>query len=411
MNRVVVTGLGIVSSIGNGAPAVLRSLREGRSGMVFMPEMQQLGYRCCVFAPVKKLDISGIRRKALQTMSPAATYAMVATLEALQDAQLSVDDVSAENAGAKVGVVVGTGAGGVSEVPRAEEARKTRKSTTRIGGASIARIMNSTASGNLAAYLGIQGRSCSISAACATGLYNIGYAYDLIQYGIEDLCICGSAEQDLWKQVGLSADNSNGMPTDYNDHPTQACRPYDRDRQGFVMSAGSGILILEEYEQACKRGARIYAEIVGYGAANDAEDLFLPSGDGLRRSIEEAMRAASDHGVDQIDYINSHGVGTMVGDRVEAEVLGSFFGRGPMVSSTKGITGHSQGATASQEAVFTTLMLQQGFVAPTRNLENIAPECEEIRHVQILHEGPLRSAMTINSGLGGANACLILKKN
>jgi 3-oxoacyl-[acyl-carrier-protein] synthase-1 len=410
--RVVVTGLGIVSSIGNDIQEVERSLRDGRSGMVFMPEMKKLGYRCCVFAPVRELDLSGIRGKGRQTMSTAASYAVIAALEALRDGKLSLDDLAEGIAGpdTEVAVVVGTAAGGVSEVPWAEDTRRQQKSTSRLGGAGVVRIMNSTASGNLAALLRIRGRACSLSAACATGLYNIGYAYELIKHGTVDLCICGSAEEDLWRQVGLSGDNSDGMPTDYNDRPTQACRPYDRDRQGFVISAGAGILILEEHEHARSRGARIYAEVVGYGAANDGEDLFVPSGDGLRRAIDEAMRSTSEWGVHEIDYINSHGAGTIAGDRVEAEALASIFGRGPIVSSTKGASGHSQGATASQEAVFTALMLHHGFVAPTKNLENIAPECDGVRHAQLVQDVGMQTAMTVNSGLGGANACLVLKK-
>lgn len=410
MRRVVVTGMGIVSSIGNSKKTVIKSLRENISGMVNLPEMLELGYRCNVYAPVNNIDSSPIPRRALRNMSTAATYATVATLEALEDASLDADNLGECVDLRRSGIVVGTGAGGVNDIPAVEKMRQEGKKLSRLGGLGIVKIMNSTASGTLAAYLGTQGRSCSLSTACCTGLYNIGHAFELIRSGIQDLCISGSAEEDLWKHVGLSADNSDGMPTDYNEHPTQACRPYDRDRHGFVISAGSGIFILEELEHARRRGAHIYAEIVGYGAANDGDDIFVPTGEGLRRSIEQAMNTARQHGVDQIDYINTHGAGTLIGDRVEVSVLKSIFGDKPLVSSTKSLSGHSQGATAAQEAVFTALMLEHDFVVPTRNLDQIATDCEGIQHVQTLQKGPLRTVMTLNSGLGGANACLVLRK-
>lgn len=414
MNRVVITGLGIVSSIGNGTEAVLDALRTSRSGMVFMPEMQQLGYRCCVYAPVGELDVSGIRRKTLRTMSTCAIYATVATLEALRDAQLSVDDLDVE----RTGIVAGTCFAGTNEVPLAEEAIAEHGSASPIGALGVVKIMNSTVAAGLAAHLGVQGRVCSISAACATGLYNVGHAYELIKYGVEDVCICGSAEEDTWRQIGLSADNGDTMPIDFNDRPRRACRPYDRDRQGFVMSAGAGMFVLEDLDRARRRGAPIYGEIVGYGAANDGDDMFVSSGEGLEASIRAAMHEAARHDVTQIDYINTHGAGTPSGDRTEVEVLRRLFDTqqaagglcGPLISSTKGISGHAQGATASQEAVFTTLMLHHGFVAPTANLDHIAPECEGVRHVQAVEEHPLKTAMTINSGLGGVNACLIVRR-
>jgi 3-oxoacyl-[acyl-carrier-protein] synthase-1 len=402
MNRVVVTGLGIVSSIGNGVEHVLQALRAGHSGMVYMPEMEELGYKCCIAAPVKGLDTTAVPRKAQRTMSAAATYAMLAAQEAIQDAGLPTDYLQTE----KAGVIVGTALGGINEVPRAEEALAAGRKGSRLGAVGPARIMNATAAGHLAAHFGVRGRSCSISAACATGLYNIGHAYELIRWGLLDRCVCGSSEEDSWKHVGLSGDNGGGMPTDFNDRPARACRPFDRDRQGFVCSAGSGILILETLEGAERRGAKIYTEIIGYGAANDADDMYQPSGDGLRRSIAEAIRKA---GVDQIDYINAHGTGTPIGDRVEAGVIRELFSDQPMVSSTKGINGHAQGGAGAQEAVYTILMLHHGFAAATANLENVAPECEGIRHVRVRYDGPLESAMTVNSGLGGTNACLILR--
>jgi len=406
MNRVAVTGLGVVSSLGNGVGEVLRSLREGRSGMVFMPEMRELGYKCCVAAPVAVPDVAVLPRKSLRTMSTAAVYGVVAGLEAVRDARLPDDAFHSDRAA----VVVGSGAGGVSEVPRAEEVLARGGNLAMLGGVGLARIMNSTATANLAVLLGARGRTCSLSAACATGLYNIGHGYELVRHGLADLCVSGAVEEDTWRQVGLSADNTSGMPTDWNDRPTQACRPFDRDRQGFISSAGAGILVLESLDRAERRGARVYAEVVGYGAANDAQDLFLPSGEGLRRSIEESMETASLAGVREIDYINAHGPGTRAGDAVDVRVIGGLFGEGPLVSSTKALGGHAQGAAGAVEAVHAVLMLAHGFVAPTANLENVADDCRGVRHVQSLQERRLETALTFNSGLGGTNASLVLRR-
>ena len=406
MNRVVVTGLGIVSSLGNGVDRVVESLRGGRSGMVFMPEMRELGYKCCVCAPVVEPDTSVLPGKLVRSMAPCAVYAMLAAREAVCDAGLSAADLQSESAG----VVVGSGAGGVSQVPLVEDALAAGRKPSELGAVGIVKIMNATAAAHLATFFGTKGRTCSISSACTSGLYNIGHAYELLKYGMLDLCICGASEEETWKQVGLSADNCDGMPADWNSWPSRACRPYDRDRQGFVGSAGAGIFVLETLARAERRGARAYAEVVGYGAANDACDMFRPNGDGLRRSIEESLGAASRVGVDEIDYINSHGPGTLAGDVVDVEVIRTVFGTGPMVSSTKGHGGHGQGAAGALEAVHTVLMLDRGFVAPTANLENVAPDCGGIQHVQVLEQRPLKTALTFNSGLGGTNASLILRR-
>jgi len=406
MNRVVVTGLGIVSSIGNTTKEVLSSLWHGQSGIVFIPEMQDLGFKCCIYGPVKQLDTSSIRKKALQTMSQAAQYAVVSALEALEDANLCPKGLQT----GRVGIIVGTGLGGINEVALAERLLITHKSPSRVGATGPVRIMNSTASGNLAAYFGVQGRTYSLSSACSTGLNNIGHAYELLKFGLLDVCICGAAEEDSWKQLGVSFDNGGAMPRTWNDRPAQACRPYDRDRQGFVMSAGAGILILETMEHAQQRRAPIYAEIVGFGSTNDGADMFEPTGKGLKVAIQQSLSSASRQGIQKIDYINPHGTGTLVGDKVEVRVIKELFGRTPFVSSTKSLTGHGQSAAGAQEAVYTLLMLRHNFVAPTANLHNIAPECTGIRHVQVLNECLLENVMTFNAGLGGTNTCMIFRK-
>jgi len=404
--RVVVTGLGIVSSLGNGASDVVRSLRESRSGLVYEPQMRHLGYRCCVCAPIDELDTSIVPHWSLRMMSRSATYAAVAALEAVTDAGLDWADL----AGERIGIVLGSGGGGVNEVPRAETVRDLGLGLRRLGGAGVIRIMSSGVCGNLAAVLRTGGRVASLSAACSTGLYNIGYAFELIRYGEQDLCITGSSEEMTWRQVGLSADNGRGMPAHYNDRPQEACRPFDRDRQGLVISEGAGALVLESMEHAVARGARIYAEVVGYGAACDGLDMFQPSGVGLRAAFQNMMNTARELGVEEFDYVNAHAAGTAVGDPVEASVLRELFGRGPMVSSTKGIAGHGQGATGAQEAVYTLLMMHHGFVAPTVNLKEVDPACDGIRHVRSLYEGSITTAISTNNGLGGSNACIAFRR-
>jgi 3-oxoacyl-[acyl-carrier-protein] synthase I len=408
MRRVAVTGMGIVSCLGNDTAAVWRSLREGRSGVRAVPEMKALGYKHPVAGLVRDLSTEGIGKRPLQTMSEPARYAAVATLEALRDARVPPEVLRSTRAG----VVVGTGAGGANDASAAEALLLSHKSPARIGASAIVRIMNSTASLNLAAWLGTKGRCYSVSSACATGTDSIGHGFELIRQGILDLCICGGAEGSGWRHGWAFGDASGVMPSEMDDHPEQACRPYDRDRQGMVASEGAGILLLESFEEAERRGAPILAEVIGYGSANDGESMFEPSGHGLTRAIEEALRVAAEaNGPVEIDYINPHGAGTRIGDPVEVAVIRRVFGdASPLVSSTKPLNGHSQGAAGAHETVFTLLMLVNDFVIPTLNLEHVAPECEGVRHVRSPLAQPLRTVMTFNAGLGGANACLIFRK-
>ncbi|MFN3475986.1 MAG: beta-ketoacyl-[acyl-carrier-protein] synthase family protein [Candidatus Methylomirabilales bacterium] len=406
MRRVVVTGMGVVSSIGNNKEEVLRSLCEGLSGIAFIPEMKELGYRCQVAGLVKGFKTQGIGKKPLQTMSDVARYTAAATLEALEDAKVEREALKSR----RVGVVLGTGAGGINEAARAETWLLSYKRPGRLGATGVVKMMNSTAALNLAAWLGIKGRCYSVSSACATGADSIGHGFELIRHGLLDLCISGGAEESGIRNFWAFSDAVNASPVDFNDQPEKACRPYDRDRQGMVVSEGAGVLILEALEHAKSRGARVYAEVIGYGSANDGAGVFEPNGQGLKRCIEQALRSAGLN-PSRIDYINPHGAGTRLGDPVEVQIIREVFGEpSPLVSSTKGLTGHSHGAAGAHEAIYTLLMLHHGFVAPTANLEQIAPECEGIRHVQSLMETPLETVMTFNAGLGGANACLIFKK-
>jgi 3-oxoacyl-[acyl-carrier-protein] synthase-1 len=311
----------------------------------------------------------------------------------------------------RVGVVVGTGAGGFNEAAEAERLLLRHKSPARLGATGPVKIMNSTAALNLAAWLGVKGRCYSVSSACCTGTDSIGHGFELIRHELLDICICGAAEEGGWRSAWGFGEAARAISSGFNEQPTKACRPYDRDRQGMVASEGAGIIVLEALEHAVSRGAPVYAEVIGYGSANDGADMFVPSGQGLKRCIEEALSLAESNGPLRIGYINPHGVGSKAGDPVEVQVIREVFGSlSPPVSSTKPLNGHAQGAAGAHEAIFTLLMLHHGFVVPTANLEHIAPECEGIRHVQSFVEIPLETAMTFNSGLGGTNACLIFRK-
>ena len=407
MRRVVVTGLGIVSCIGNSKADVLESLRESRSGIEFMPEMRELGFKCSVGGRVKGAPVDRLPKRARQSMSHVAQYAALAALEALEDARLPEDALHSE----RVGVVAGTSFGGINEWARADNVLQRTKNPSRLGATGLVKGMHATVSGNLATWLGVQGRSYAICSSFCSGLDSVGHAFELIARGALDTCLCGAAEEKALRQFWVFADNWKGMPTSWNDQPEKACRPYDRDREGTVFSEGAGILIVEALEQAEQRGVEPYAEIVGYGAANDGYDMFRPSGEGLTECIRQALRAAEDQGVTRIDYINSHGTGTKIHDELEVRVIREIFGSpSPFVSSTKGLAGHALGATGAQEAIFTLLMLRHGFIAGTVNLENIAPECEGVSHVQSRLDQPLETALCLNAGLGGSNSCLALRR-
>jgi len=340
-------------------------------------------------------------------MSDVAKYAAVATLEALEDAKLPRKALQSERAG----VVVGGSFGGINRVSEASRLLLKTDNPSRLGATSGVKIMNSTASGNLAAWLGVHGRAYSICSSSSSGADNIGHAYELIANNVLDLGICGAAEESSWKQLGGFFDNWGGVPYSWNDQPEKACRPYDRDRQGTVFSEGAGILILEALDHAERRGVVPYAEVVGYGSANDGFHMFEPSGGGLKVSIEQALVAAEQVGVRRIDYINSHGTGTKAHDALEVRVIREVFSvPSPSFSSTKGLTGHAMGAAGALEAVLSLLMLQHGFVASTTNLDHIAPDCDGVSHIQSLKEISLDTVMTFNAGLGGTNACLILRR-
>lgn len=404
MPRVVVTGLGLVSSIGSTKEEAAAALRRGESGLVAMPEMKEAGMTCCVYGPVKGWDRNKLPKRCRQTMSPVAGFAATAASDALSDARLDPRQLDP----IRGGVIVGSAFGGLSEVSRMHGMLSAGKKS-RAGAVGVVKFIGSTTSGNLAAMLGLKGRAYAVSTNFASGIDNVGHAYELIQHGVLDLAVCGAAEEDCRRQLGPYLENMHVLPTGYNEEPAKACRPYDEDRQGAVLSSGAGILVIESLEHARQRNAAAYAEIVGYGSTNDGADLFRPSGDGLARAMRRALGGTAKAGVREIDYVNTHGTGTPTGDRVEAGALRDVVGAGPLISSTKGLTGHALGASGAVEIIYTLLMMSEGFVAPTANLERVDKDCDGLNHVRTLVRRPVNAAMSLGVGLGGFNSCLVLR--
>jgi len=405
MRRVVVTGMGAVSSIGFALDSVSDALRSGQSGLASAPDLQDWGLRCGVFGDIKGFDgRHKIPKRMCQTMSNVATYAASAAVDAMDLAQLQTDAVDVRRAG----VIIGTEFGGVNEISRMHWLLETGKKS-RAGATGVVKSMNSSAAANVAAMLGWQGRTYSLSSSFATGLDNIADACTQVRRGVLDVALCGSTEEECWKQIGPYLDNLNILSTGFNDRPEQSCRPYDLHRQGIVLSAGAGVLLIESLEHARRRGARVYAEVVGYGRANDGNDMCRPSGEGLARTLDAALSQARASGLEHLDYVNTHGTGTPIGDRVEIDVLRRVVGQQVWVSSTKGQTGHALGAGGSLEAVFTLLMMRDGFIAPTQNLARVDPLCEGVRHARRRIDQPVEAALTFSVGLGGANSAMVFR--
>jgi len=402
MSKVVVTGIGIVSSLGNCKEAVLTSLREGRSGLVRVPHMRDLGYQCQVAGMVRGFEFSPSWHPDGPRLSLAARYAVSAARQAFDDARFRAGQLDLD----RVGTVVGTGVGGANDVNRAETSSTPMQEG--FSGLEVMRLMNSTAALAVARCFGFQGRCYSVSSACSTGAENIGHAYELVRDGLLDVCFCGSAEEHGYRTFWAFGEALRASQSDFNDRPEAACRPYDRDRQGLIVSEGAGVLVLESTEHAELRGAPVYAEVVGYASANDGSDIFEPNGVGLRPCIRDALRQAR---LNTVDYVNTHGPGTLIGDRIEVEALRDVFREtSPLISSTKGLSGHASAAAGAHEMIYTLLMMQHGFIAATANLDNVAPECEGLNHVRQTLETRINTALSFNAGLGGANAALVLRR-
>ena len=403
MRRVVVTGLGVVSSIGNNKQEVVESLRKGRSGVEFCEEYAERGFRSHVHGSITADVDSLIDRKLRRFMGDGAAYSYVAMQEAIEDAGLQSSDISNE----RCGLVVGSGGPSTSnQVAAADIARE--RGPKRVGPYMVPRCMSSTASANLATAMGIKGVSYSISSACSTSAHCIGNGAELIQMGKQDMVLAGGGEEVHWT-LTLLFDGMGALSSKYNEQPDRASRPYDKNRDGFVISGGGGGMVLEELEHAQARGAKIYAELVGYGATSDGLDMVAPSGEGGMRCMAMALQGL---GNTKVDYINAHGTSTPVGDTIELNSVREVFGADlPRISSTKSLTGHAQGAAGVHEAIYSLLMMQHRFIAASANIEDVDPEAADFPIVRTLEEDLQLDCVISNSfGFGGTNATLAFKR-
>ena len=402
MRRVVVTGLGIVSCLGNDQQQVLEALRSGRSGIRFKEDYAERGFRSQVAGSVD-IDLESlIDRKLLRFMGDAAAYAYISMAQAIEDAGLPDDQVSNE----RTGLIAGSGgASSANQVEAADVLRE--KGLRRVGPYRVTRTMGSTVSACLATPFKIKGVNYSISSACATSAHCIGSAMEQIQLGKQDVVFAGGGEEEHWT-LSCLFDAMGALSTHYNDAPEKASRPYDQARDGFVIAGGGGMLVLEELEHAKARGAKIYGELVGYGATSDGHDMVAPSGEGATRCMRQAMATVEG----DIDYINTHGTSTPVGDVAELQAVREVFGNStPAMSSTKSLTGHSLGATGVQEAVYSLLMMQHGFVAASANVETLDEQADGFDIVTERRDGVTIDRVLSNSfGFGGTNACLVFQR-
>ncbi len=402
MRRVVVTGLGIVSSIGNNKSEVLASLREGRSGIEFCQQYRDLGFRSHVHGPIRVKREELIDRKLQRFMGDAAAFNYLAMAQAIADAELPKSVVSHE----KSGLIVGSGGGSPENQVEAIDLLRT-KGLRRIGPYMVSRAMSSTTSACLATPFQIKGVNYSISSACATSAHCIGNAYELIQWGKQDLIFAGGGEE-VHPYMTVLFDAMGALSSKYNDTPTRASRAYDANRDGFVISGGGGVVVLEELEHARARGARIYAELVGYGATSDGYDMVQPSGEGAVRCMRQALS-----GIDApIDYLNTHGTSTPIGDAKELEAVRAVFGdKFPLISSTKSLTGHALGAAGVNEVIYSLLMLENDFACASANIETLDPAAAGM---PILRErkdnAGLETVMSNSFGFGGTNAALVFRR-
>jgi 3-oxoacyl-[acyl-carrier-protein] synthase-1 len=409
MRRVVITGIGIVSSIGNNVDEVTSSLRHGTSGIVAAPEYTELGFRSQVHGTVK-LDVAEhIDRKQLRFMGEGAAYAVLAMEQAIADASLDDNQVSH----VKTGLVAGSGGPSTANLLAAFDITR-EKGPKRIGPYMVPRCMSSTVSACIATFFKIKGINYSISSACSTSAHCITAGADAIRSGSQNIVFAGGGEELHWT-LSVLFDAMGAMSSKYNDTPETASRPYDTDRDGFVIAGGGGMVVLEDMDHALARGAKIYAELVGYGANSDGDDMVAPSGEGAVRCMELALAGFDGNALtDKVDYINAHGTSTPVGDVKELDAVRSVFGpRGylPVVTSTKSLTGHSLGATGVQEAIYTLIMMQNSFIAASANISNPDPAIGDIPVPQTrLDDISIGLALSNSFGFGGTNATLALRK-
>ncbi|MEJ5218116.1 beta-ketoacyl-ACP synthase I [Cognatishimia sp. D5M38] len=406
MRRVVVTGLGIVSSIGNNAEEVIASLKAGKSGIEASPEMVEHGFRSQV-AGTLKIDVSEhVDKRTLRFMGPGAAYAHIAMSQAIADAGLSEDQVVNE----RTGLVAGSGGPSTSAMLTAHQTVAKTGATKRIGPFAVPKCMSSTISANLATAFKIKGINYSITSACSTSLHCIGNAAEQIMMGKQDVMFAGGGEELDWT-LSCLFDAMGAMSSKKNDDPTKASRAFDQDRDGFVITGGGGIVVLEDLDHALARGAKIYAEVTGFAATSDGHDMVAPSGEGGERAMRLALQTLPEGR--KVSYINAHGTSTPVGDVGEVEAVRRVFGEGnvPPISSTKSMTGHGQGAAGAMEAIFCLLMLDNDFITPSINVETLADGINEGEIATSLVENAgLDSVMTNSFGFGGTNGSMIMSK-
>jgi 3-oxoacyl-[acyl-carrier-protein] synthase-1 len=403
VKRVVVTGLGIVSSIGTNQHEVVEALRQGRSGIEFHQEYADLGFRTAVHGPIRLNAEELIDRKIYRFMGDSAAFNYIAMREAIDDAGLT----DAEIANPRIGLIAGSGGASTANVVQATDILRS-KGLRKIGPYMVPRTMSSTNAACLSTAYKIQGVSYSISSACATSAHCIGNAYELIQMGKQDMVFAGGGEEVHWSMTMLF-DAMGALSSKYNDSPTTASRPYDAMRDGFVISGGGGMLVLEELEHARARGAKIYAEVVGYGATSDGYDMVAPSGEGAARCMRQALSTVQA----PIDYLNAHGTSTPVGDTKELEAIRAVFGDTlPRISSTKSLTGHALGAAGVHEAIYSILMMEHHFLSASANITQLDPTAEGMPIVrERMDDVTPHTVMSNSFGFGGTNATLVFQRH
>ena len=401
MRRVVVTGLGIVSSIGNNTQEVLTSLREARSGIVHAEDYAKFGFRCQVHG-APNYDLESIDRRIRRFMGDGAAWNYAAMQQAISDSGLEECDVKND----RTGIIMGSGGPSTRTIVAAADITR-EKGPKRVGPFAVPAAMSSTNSATLATPFGIRGVNYSISSACATSAHCIGNAAELIQWGKQDIMFAGGGEELDWT-LSVLFDAMGAMSSKYNDTPAKASRAYDRNRDGFVIAGGAGTVVLEVLEHAKARGARIYGELVGYGATSDGYDMVAPSGEGAVRCMKLAMSTVKE----KVDYINPHATSTPIGDRKEIEAIRDVFGNDiPAIAATKSLTGHSLGATGVQEAIYSILMMNSGFICESANIEELDPEFTDIPIVRKRQDNAKIDVVMSNSfGFGGTNGTLVFQR-
>ncbi len=403
MRRVVVTGLGIVSSIGNNAEEVQASLRDAKSGISFSSDFAEHGFKCQVWGMPTLDPTDLVDRRAMRFLHKGGAWNHVAMQQAIADAGLEEGDITNE----RTGIIMGSGGPSTKIIVEAAETTIKNNSPKRIGPFAVPKAMSSTASATLATWFKIHGVNYSISSACSTSAHCIGNAYELIQWGKQDMIFAGGHEDLDWTMSNLF-DAMGAMSSKFNDQPASASRAYDVDRDGFVIAGGAGVMVLEELEHAKARGAKIYAEVVGYGATSDGYDMVAPSGEGAVRCMRQALATVEG----PVDYINTHGTSTPVGDSKEMGAIREVFGDNmPHITSTKSLTGHSLGGAGVQEAIYSLLMMQGRFIGESAHIENLDPEFEGMPIVRKrIDDARIDTVLSNSFGFGGTNATLVMQR-